>query len=76
MSSNTWPLVYADILHGKAALCPECGGPVQHSFFADKDRWGYGLLECRKCTGRFILSRVHFPDNVKDVKPMEYYSPQ
>ena len=67
-SEQKWPLVYIAILDGKPAICPECGGSVRHSFFADADRLGYGLLECNHCQGRFVLSRVRFPESVTDIK--------
>lgn len=70
MNAQKWPLVYVAILDGKPAICPECGGPVRHSFFACEDRLGFGILECEECAARYVLSRVKFPDSITDVKPL------
>lgn len=68
MNNRTWSLVYVDILDGKPALCPKCGGNVEHSFFAGADDFGFGILKCTVCSDQFVLSRVKFPTDRTDVK--------
>ena len=70
MIARTWPDAYINIIEGQAATCPKCGGEVKHSFFADEERYGFALLECASCRDRFVLSRVHFPESVKELRPM------
>ena len=65
---NQWVEILTSSYSNQTQTCPECGGNIKSSFYANETKdgkIGFAVLECEKCKERQSFSRVKFPDNVK-----------
>lgn len=62
---NKWARILNDIRAGKEAICPDCGGNVQGSFYSNDNKIGFVILECECCKQHIRFSRISIPPNVK-----------